>query len=102
MADKMPFDVLWKLYGLGGELLGTILPETFMAGLVGFHYLFARVEFGNCHQFYFWRQFLKNPYDIIFYHSSWLAPSASGPASSGLPPDAVAICSLAASCPPKP
>ena len=99
MPYEMPFNVFWQLDNLGSEFLGTVLPEPSLSCPIGSHYLFAGVEFGNCHQFYSWRQFLIDSFDIIFYHSSWPVPSASGPASSGLLPDAAATCSWAVSFP---
>ena len=99
MADEMPFYILGKLDGLGCELLGAVLSEPPLPGPVCLEDILAWVEFGNCHQFDFWRQFLIDPSEIIIYHSSWPVPSASGPASSGPLPDAAATCSSVASSP---
>lgn len=51
MADEVPFDVLRKLKGFGGELLRAVLPEATLAGLIGGQDVRERMKFGNCHQF---------------------------------------------------
>ena len=93
MAYEVPFNIGRQNRDLGGELLRPILPETTLASGICLNDILGWVEFGNCHQFDSWRQFLKYSFEIIFYHSSWLAPAASGPASSELPQDAAATCS---------
>ena len=97
MADEMPLDIVRKLPDLCGKLLRAVLAESPLTRPVDFQNLLGRMEFRNCHQFDFRWQFLKYSFKIIFYHSSLPAPSASGPASSGLPPDAAATCSWAVS-----
>ena len=58
MADEVPFDVVGQSRNLSGKFLRTILPETVLPGIICGQYVTGRVEFGNCHQFDPWRQFL--------------------------------------------
>ena len=47
MPDKMPFDVLGKLFVLGFHLLSVILAESPVSVLVQQGNIFRRVEFGD-------------------------------------------------------
>ena len=58
MAYKVPFYVFWKLLHLDGEVLRTALGKNFLTCLVRPLYCLDWIIFGNCHQFYFRRQFL--------------------------------------------
>ena len=52
MADEMPLDIRGHLRDFGGKFLGTALGKDALAGIIGLHQAFDRMEFGNCHQFH--------------------------------------------------